>query len=111
MPSSFCSVKLPYDLTGAGSAVQGLDGSPAIAEDEFYDLLDSNRNIIASNITEIPVGLSNGTYYIRYTFNEQDVVIPNDPFLGPFEPGCTQAYEQSFMIREINCGTFPWNGN
>jgi hypothetical protein len=46
-----------------------------------------------------------GSYRLVYTFDALD----DDP--DQQHPGCVQRVEQSFTIQNVNCGTFPWDGN
>ena len=140
VPATLCSSALPFDLSGAGAATQGTDGTAAILDangDPFYtngaaffnnviagnfpaggvfDLYDSNGNLVFGNINAIPSGLPNsGTYTLAYTFNEQDVP-PNpqptgtDLDIGPFDRGCVQTTTLNIQINLVDCNSFPWNG-
>jgi hypothetical protein len=93
-----------------GSALLGDNSGPAGKESAAFSLYRLPDNALVAtgpegsfmlNFSTLPPG----SYRLVYTFDALD----DDP--DQQHPGCVQRVEQSFTIQNVNCGTFPWDGN
>jgi hypothetical protein len=104
----YCSQDGPQAVSA--SALLGDNSGPATAEVITFQLIRLSDNAQvgyqSGAITTFgfdPAALAQGFYKLILTFDADDD--------GAGHPGCVQRIEESFEVRKVGCGNFPWNGN
>jgi peroxiredoxin len=104
----YCSQDGPQAVSA--SALLGDNSGPATAEVITFQLIRLSDNAQvgyqSGAITTFnfdPAALAQGFYKLILIFDADDD--------GAGHPGCVQRIEESFEVRKVGCGNFPWNGN
>ena len=104
----YCSQDGPQTVTVTAQLGDG--SGPASIESIQFDLIRQSDNSVVdtqtgtSNVFSFdPAALSTGYYTLRVIFDAGDD--------GAGHPGCEQVIEGYFEVRQVGCGTFPWDGN
>jgi len=103
LADSYCSNSGPVTVIAEGQP-------PVTAENVAFTILNAQGNGVgtpqsgvSTSYTFDPGGWPSGVYTLRVDFDAAAD--------GGANPGCVQRIEQTFEVRQVGCGVFPWDGN
>jgi hypothetical protein len=108
LSAQYCSENGPQSATV--TADLGDNSGMATVENILFELIRQSDNAVVGSQSGLsntfnfdPSTLPQGHYTLRATFNAA--------YDAAIHPGCVQEVEESFEVRKVGCGTFPWGGN